>query len=85
MTLDGEHAVQYTEDLLQNCTPNTYVTLLTVTPINLIKIFKGIDSLLKKPKLINFLDGIKMFIVYIKQKCAFFFQYERCCIHIFKL
>ena len=35
LTLDGEHKIQYTDDVLQNCTPETYIILLTnVTPIN---------------------------------------------------
>ena len=35
----GEHTVQYTNDVLWNPTPETYVILLTnVTAINLIKI-----------------------------------------------
>ena len=37
-TLGGEHIVQYTDDVLQNCTPETYVILSTnVTPINSVK------------------------------------------------
>ena len=32
---DGEHTIQYTDDILQNCKPETYMILLTnVTPIN---------------------------------------------------
>ena len=36
LTWGGEHSVQYTgDDVLQNCTPETYIILLTnVTPIN---------------------------------------------------
>ena len=35
---NGEHTTQYTDDVLQNCTPETYIILLTdVTPINSIK------------------------------------------------
>ena len=31
----GEHTIQYTDDVLQKCTPETYMILLTnVTPIN---------------------------------------------------
>ena len=31
----GEHTIQYTDDVLQNCTPETYIMLLTNdTPIN---------------------------------------------------
>ena len=39
LTWGGEHTIQYIDDPLQNCTPETYVVLLTnVTPINSIKI-----------------------------------------------
>ena len=46
LTWGGEHTMQYTDDILQNCTPETYIILLTnVTPINSIKIEKrGINS-----------------------------------------
>ena len=46
LTWGGEHTMQYTDDILQNCTPETYIILLTnVTPINSIKIQKrGINS-----------------------------------------
>ena len=41
LTWDGEHTIQCPDDVLYNCTPETYTTLLTnVTPINSIKIFK---------------------------------------------
>ena len=41
LTLGGEHTMQYTEDVLQNCIFETYIILLTkVTLRNLIKIFK---------------------------------------------
>ena len=34
----GEQTVQYTDDVVQNCTSETYIILLTnVTPINSIK------------------------------------------------
>ena len=34
----GEYTIQYTSNVLWNCTPETYAILLTnVTPINLIK------------------------------------------------
>ena len=37
LTQGGELTIQYTEDVLQNCTPEIYITLLTsVTPINVI-------------------------------------------------
>ena len=37
LTLGGKHTIQYTDDVLQNCTFKTCITLLTnVTPINLI-------------------------------------------------
>ena len=29
LTLGGEHAVQHTDDALQNCTSETYIILLT--------------------------------------------------------
>ena len=35
LTWGGEHTIQYTDDVLYNCTPETYIILLTnVTPIN---------------------------------------------------
>ena len=38
LTSGGEHTIQYTGDVLQNCTPKTYIILLTnVTPIFLKK------------------------------------------------
>ena len=38
LTWSGEHTVQYTDDVLQNCTHETYIILLTSsTPINSIK------------------------------------------------
>ena len=37
LTWDGEHTVQYTDDV-QNCTPETYKILLTnVTPLSSVK------------------------------------------------
>ena len=34
LTSVGEHTIQYTDDVLQNCTPETYMILLTnITPI----------------------------------------------------
>ena len=43
LTLSGEHTMQYTDDVLQNYTPEIYVILITnVIPINSIKkIFKN--------------------------------------------
>ena len=42
VTWDGEHTIQYTDDVLQSCTPETYIILLTnVNPINSIKMKKG--------------------------------------------
>ena len=29
LTWSGEHTIQYTDAVLQNCTPDTYVVLLT--------------------------------------------------------
>ena len=41
LDLGGKHTIQYTDDMLSNCTPHTYIILLTsITPINLIKIKK---------------------------------------------
>ena len=38
----GEHTIQYTDDVLQNCTPEPYITLLTnITPINSINFLKN--------------------------------------------
>ena len=38
LTWGGEHTTQCTNDVLQNCTSETYITLLTnVTPTNSIK------------------------------------------------
>ena len=40
LTWAGEHTIQYTDDVLQNCTPGTCIILLAnVSPINPIKIF----------------------------------------------
>ena len=36
--LDSEHTIQYTDDILQNCKPATYIFSLTnVTPIKSVK------------------------------------------------
>ena len=41
LTWGGEHTIQYTDDALQNSTPETYRILLTnVTPINSINFLK---------------------------------------------
>ena len=41
LTWGGEHTIQYTDDVLENCTPETYIILLTnVTSINAMKIKK---------------------------------------------
>ena len=38
LTWSGEHTVQYTNDVLQNCEPETYIVSLTnITLINSIK------------------------------------------------
>ena len=38
LTCEGRHLIQYTDDVLWNCTPQPYTILLTnVTPINSIK------------------------------------------------
>ena len=37
--MGDKHTIQYTGDVLNNCTPGTYIILLSnVTPINFIKI-----------------------------------------------
>ena len=49
LTWSGEHTIHYTDDVLQNCTPETYVILLTnVTPINSTKIKKEKKNILSK-------------------------------------
>ena len=35
LTWGGEHTIQCTEDVLQNCRPETYILLTNVTLINL--------------------------------------------------
>ena len=41
LTLAGEHTMQFIDDVLQNCTLETYIILTTnVTPVNSIKIRK---------------------------------------------
>ena len=38
LTWGGEHTIQNTDDVLQNCTPETYIIWLSsITPINSIK------------------------------------------------
>ena len=39
MTLDGEHRIQYTDDILQNCTLEIYMILLTKVTSNKFKVF----------------------------------------------
>ena len=34
MTWGGEHTIQYKDDVLQNCVPETYIILANVTPVN---------------------------------------------------
>ena len=42
LTWGGEYTIQYTDDVLQNCTPETCINLLTnVIPINSIQTFKN--------------------------------------------
>ena len=37
----GEHTIQHADDVLQTCTPETHIILLTsVTPVNSIKSYK---------------------------------------------
>ena len=38
LTWGGEHTIKYTGDMVQKCTPETYIILLSnVTPINSMK------------------------------------------------
>ena len=49
LDLGGKHTIQHTDDVLQNCTPEIYIILLThVTPINSIKNLKN-----KRKSLLN--------------------------------
>ena len=60
LTWGGEHTIQYTDDVLQNCTPEIYIILLTnVTPINVINFFLRIlfFKLLLKSKSIQLSSG----------------------------
>ena len=40
LTWGGEHTIQYTDDVLQNCTPETYNFINQYHPQNSIKILK---------------------------------------------
>ena len=50
LTWGGKYTIQYTDDVLQNCTSETFVILLTnVTPINSIsKIQLNVENYLKR-------------------------------------
>ena len=37
LTWSGKHRIQYRDDVLYNCIPETCIVLLTVSPINSIK------------------------------------------------
>ena len=55
VTLDGEHTVQCTDDVLWNCVPENYVILLTnVTPTNSKKL-KEKEKLFNKSNYDHFL------------------------------
>ena len=62
LDLGGEHTIQNTDDVLQNCTLETYIILLTsVTPINSIKNMNGC-------RLIIFLSNMKTIAqLFVKQ------------------
>ena len=48
LTWGGEHTIQYTDNVLQNCTPETYTILLTsITPK---KFNKKEKSMIKKQR-----------------------------------
>ena len=45
LTLGGEHTIQYADDVLYSCTPETFIILLTnVTPIKFNKFFLNIGD-----------------------------------------
>ena len=49
LTSGGEHTIQCTHDILQNCTPETYIILLTnATPINLMNKKKIVKNYRKR-------------------------------------
>ena len=49
LTWGGEHTIQCTHDILQNCTPETYIILLTnATPINLMNKKKIVKNYRKR-------------------------------------
>ena len=62
MIWGGEHTIQYIDDILEDCTPETYIILLTnVTPINSLKInkyifFKGKNTLIEKSNIVFFIE-----------------------------
>lgn len=65
LTLGGEYIIQYTADVLQNSTLETYIILSSsVTPINLIQLKKSCDSITWEWKAIVIL------------KFQFFFSWE---------
>lgn len=58
LTLGGERTMQYTDDVLCNCTLETYIILLTnVTPINLIKIERVPLLIILKPLMLQLLSA----------------------------
>ena len=55
VTWSGEHTIQYTDDVLQNCVPETCIILLTsVTLVNSIKIKNKIYAKMKTVKFFQF-------------------------------
>ena len=54
LTCGVKHTIQYTDDALQNCTPETYIILLAhVTPIGSIKNFKNKQKVSSKDQEAN--------------------------------
>ena len=75
LTWSGEHTVQYTDDILQNCTPDTHIILLTnVTPINTIKnIFSK-----STPQQIQKSNPTFCLLIILSNSPINFFELEKC-------
>ena len=68
MTWGGEHTVQYTDDVLQSCTPETNIILLTnITPINSIFFNKRGKQNIQRNK-VQIIKFSKMFSGITKQR-----------------
>ena len=87
LTLGSEHTIQYTDDVLQNCSPETYITILTnVTPTNLTflkDIIEHVDNASKmNPDLVQ-MFGLILSGVSIRFKMHCFPQYLELCLDWF--